>query len=222
MPASNTSPFATRMIFGTRKSLAMCYDALVKSNAVLCTHTANLIDENSHRIGSFTQGIVKDQIFSPLTLSPWGLYSGFTQVFDANLLTLVPAVLRGIEYLDPTYLLSHDRWVYFLASCFGNVITLSQPLTDYRQHDSNLFGSQDPRPLSDKIIARSVTESSQNLLLHRDMAKHRSELLLQLAKENCCAELNAKAERAHLYWDGLPTCTIFVRNYTGRKIWAVD
>jgi glycosyltransferase involved in cell wall biosynthesis len=181
------------------QKLAVCCDALVKSNAVMCTHTANLIDENSHRIGSFAQGIAKDQIFPPLTLSPWGLFAGFTQVFDARLLTLIPAATRGMEYLNSDQLLSHDRWVYFLASCFGNVVTLSRPLTDYRQHQSNLFGPRDPRTLTDKIVAK-VTESSQNLLLHRDMAKQRSEILLQFTKHNCCAELNASAERAHLYW----------------------
>ncbi len=181
------------------QKLSICCDALVKSNAVMCAHTATLIDENSRPIGSFTQGIGKDQVFPPLSLSPWGLFAGFTQVFDARLLGLIPAALRGIEYLDPRQLLSHDRWVYFLACCFGNVITLSQPLTNYRQHPSNRFGSRDPRSFSDKIIAK-LTESPQNLLLHRDMARHRADLLLQFAAEDHAAELKASAERGHRYW----------------------
>ena len=181
------------------QKLAVCCDALVKSNAVMCTHTANLIDENSRPIGSFTQGIAKDQIFPPLTLPPWGLFAGFTQVFDAQLLSLIPAASRGIEYLDPDQRLSHDRWIYFLACCFGNVVTLSRPLTDYRQHQSNLFGPRDLRTFTGKIIAK-LTESPQNLLLHRDIAKHRSDILLQFAAENHPAELSASAERGHLYW----------------------
>jgi rhamnosyltransferase len=181
------------------EKLSACCDALVKSNAVMCAHTATLIDGNSVPIGSFTQGIGKDQVFPPLTLSPWGLFAGFTQVFDARLLNLIPATLRGIEYLDPSQLLSHDRWVYFLACCFGNVVTLSRPLTSYRQHSSNVFGSRDPRSFIDRIVAK-VTESPQNLILHRDMARHRSDLLLQFAGEDRLAELKASAERGHRYW----------------------
>jgi glycosyltransferase involved in cell wall biosynthesis len=183
------------------QKLARCLDALLQSNAVLCTHTSNLIDENSHLIGSFAQGIAKDQIFPPLTLPPWGLYYGFTELFDARLLSLIPAALRGIDYFNPKQLLAHDRWVYFLACCFGNVVALSQPLTDYRQHQSNIFGSpsRDARTFTEKAVDK-LTESSQSQLLHRDMAKHRSDILLQFVGENRLPEWSASAERGHRYW----------------------
>ncbi len=180
------------------EKLALCFAALSRSNAVLCTHAANLIDTESRPIGSFTQGIVKDQIFPPLTLPPWGLFFGFTQVFDVQLLGLIPPALRGIEYRDRTRLLSHDRWIYFLASCFGDVVTLSEPLTNYRQHQSNLYGMRVGN-LRHRV-REMLTESTHDLLEHRDMAKHRSNILLELANERRTPELSVRAENAHRYW----------------------
>jgi hypothetical protein len=200
------------------QKLALCFTALSKSNAVLCTHTANLIDKDSRPTGSFTQGIAKDQIFPPLTLPPWGLFSGFSQIFDARLLSLIPAGVRGIEYMDPTNLLSHDRWVYFLACCFGDVVTLSKPLVDYRQHQSNLFGANPARGLTDKVGAM-LNESTQRLLQHRDMAKHRSDILLQFAPENRTAELSANAERARRYWSRISELyDLRAQLYASRKL----
>lgn len=183
------------------QKLALSLEALVKSNAVLCTHSANLIDESSRLVGSFTQGIAKDETFPPLTLPPWTLYYGFTVLFEARLLGLIPAALRGIDYFDPNQLLAHDRWVYFLACCFGKIVALSQPLTDYRQHQSNIFGSptRDARTFTEKMNDK-LTESSQTQLLHRDMAKHRSDILLQFAGEDHPAELKAYAEHGQRYW----------------------
>jgi glycosyltransferase involved in cell wall biosynthesis len=181
------------------EKLAFCFAALTESNAVLCAHTANLIDTESRPIGLFTQGIAKDQIFSPLTLPPWGLFLGFTQVFDARLLSLIPPASRGIEYLDPNKPLSHDRWIYFLASCFGDVVTLSKPLTDYRQHQANLYGLRGD-DLAHKV-RKALNESAQNLLQHRDIARHRSNILLQVPDETKMRELRVQAESAHKYWN---------------------
>jgi rhamnosyltransferase len=51
--------------------LARCIEALQIENALLCAHTAHLIDEASNPIGFFSHGIQTSRVWLPLTLHPW-------------------------------------------------------------------------------------------------------------------------------------------------------
>jgi hypothetical protein len=112
-------------------------------NAVLVTHTAELIDGNGSRLGRFDQGIHSKVVRPPLTSRPFDVYFGFTMVFRRSLLKQLPSVERGLDFVTGKQRLAHDRWVRFLAPSLGEIVELEQELVQYRQHGNNLFGGGD-------------------------------------------------------------------------------
>jgi len=185
------------------EKLARCVAALQAHNALLCAHTAELIDESSKPIGFFSQGIQTSRVWLPLTLPPWGVFLGFTEVFDKSLLDLIDASSRGLDNHTKRGLLAHDRWVYFLASSFGKTVVLAQPLASYRQHGNNLFGRRSPHPLLS--IKSKLSLSGSDLLDHRAMASHRAQILLSVAEKSRGSDtrLARKAELSSRRWQAI-------------------
>ena len=67
----------------------------------------------------------------------WGL---FYEVFRRSLLPfshLLPKTLDHIFFGVPS---AHDQWVFLLASVFGKIAYLDEPLADYIQHETNTYG----------------------------------------------------------------------------------
>jgi rhamnosyltransferase len=173
---------------------------LSNTGASLCVHAVRLIDEQSRPCGFHSQGATRDTIFDPLMLPPWGLYLGFTQTFERSLLDIVDPRRRGPDNHIASGLLAHDRWIYLLASAFGKVVALAEPLADYRQHASNQFGKKDT--MFDAVRGM-LTESYDRLAKHRNISAHRAELFDQLMtqlKDPRSAEASA---RAQMYWHRL-------------------
>jgi glycosyltransferase involved in cell wall biosynthesis len=181
--------------------LARCVAALQTENALLCAHTAYLIDDASNIIGFFSQSIQNSMVCSPLTLPPWGVFFGFTQVFQKSLLDLIDAQSRGRDNNTKDSLLAHDRWVYFLASSFGKTVVLAEPLASYRQHGANLFGQKGAPLLS--VIQSKLSLSQRDLLDHRAMASERANILLSSANRLPDANFAWQAELSSRRWQAL-------------------
>jgi glycosyltransferase involved in cell wall biosynthesis len=174
-----------------------CLFELKRTDSLLCVHAVNLIDFQSEPCGLHTQGAKTDTVFEALMLPPWGLFLGFTQTFDRRLLIVVDDALRGADNHTASGALSHDRWVYLLASSFGRVVALAEPLADYRQHQDNQFGQK--YTLFDSMRG-ALTESFERLEKHRDIAAFRADLFSQLAREVDDKNIAAASARACLYW----------------------
>lgn len=69
----------------------------------------------------------------------WHPPLGFTICFDAHL-------VRDFPYQDRP-IVTHDRWIYVLATSIGKVAYLPQPLALYRRHDANVSQFTPPVPL---------------------------------------------------------------------------
>jgi len=175
---------------------------LKRSGAYLCVHSVRLISTEGQPLGFVKPGPPTDKVFDPLTLHPWALFRGFTQTFDRRLLSVIATDLRGND-LEVTTLVSHDRWISFLASSLGKVVTIAEPLADYRQHQSNQFGYKRTAPL--EILRGKLTETADRLANHRDISAYRAELLRQVASENDDIVVAAAALRANEYWQRLAT-----------------
>jgi glycosyltransferase involved in cell wall biosynthesis len=174
-----------------------CICELQRTGSLLCVHAVRLIDAQSKPHGVHTQGAAKDAVFDALMLPPWGIFLGFTQTFERRLLNIVDSARRGADNHTASGLLSHDRWVYLLASSFGRVVALAEPLADYRQHQSNQFGQK--TTLFDSLRG-ALTESYDRLAKHRDIAAFRADLFSQMARETEDQDLVAACGRAHSYW----------------------
>jgi glycosyltransferase involved in cell wall biosynthesis len=170
---------------------------LRKTGSSLCVHAVRLIDGQSRPCGFFNQGTTKDIVFDSLMLPPWGLYLGFTQTFERSLLDIVDAQRRGPDNHIPSGLLAHDRWIYLLASSFGKVVALAEPLADYRQHSTNQFGKKYNIFYA---LRGMLTESYDRLAKYREISAHRAELFHQLTNEANDPKVAAASARAKSYW----------------------
>ncbi len=116
----------------------------------------NLLTKNSNRIGMFLQGIEDTRIRPPLSYDPWETFWGFSMVFRRELLHLVSINDRFIDYIVPSELIAHDRWIMLLGQMVGSTAEIKDPLVDYRQHSSNLFGASSRKKNSADIEKRSA------------------------------------------------------------------
>lgn len=157
-----------------------CVDALVKNDAVLCAHTLNKIDHDGKFIAFFDQGIKADTVYEPMSLEPWGVFFGLSVVFKKSLLDIIPAERRGLDVWDFDKPLAHDRWIYYLGNHLGRVVTISEPLASYRQHQTNLFGHQ-KRSFLEKLFHKVDEDSKRHQHLAR-IARQRMQQLRDYAE----------------------------------------
>ena len=151
-------------------------EALERSSALLCAHATLLIDEGGRQIDVPSSSRV-DSVLNGNDLDPWDVFAGFTCTFDRHLLEMIPASQRPIDLIFPDRKSAHDRWVYFLASSFGHVVYIGEPLALYRQHGRNTYGYR-THMLTEKLrkVRQKYREyleirlaiSSQNAALLRD------------------------------------------------------
>lgn len=113
----------------------------------MCSHAAALIDQNGNRLPGIFQSVPADRVHARSTLGHWDVFFGFSVAFRSSLLDLLPAEARCSDPITARSKLAHDRWVHLLANMSGDVVQLSETLADYRQHESNQFGSA-TRPVS--------------------------------------------------------------------------
>lgn len=196
------------------EKLERCVAALEREGALLCAHTATLIDGDSRYLGYFDQGIARTETYPPLHLPPWEVFYGMTEVFRRDLLSLIDSKHRGLDSHTLNSQLAHDRWVYFLAHSLGKVVTLAHPLVAYRQHGSNAYGG-----LRKSFMTRlrgKLVGSADILRKHEAMALHRAHMLAELAKTPAGVPVADQARAAASYWRRLgDTYALRARLYDG-------
>lgn len=181
------------------EKLERCIRVLEETGAVLCGHDAELINSDGQRIGPFRQ--IEGGEFEPLSLSPWGVFFGFTMVFCRDLLDVIPPVSRGRDNIDCRRRLAHDRWIYFLGQTFGKTIYLNEPLVLYRQHTANLFGASYTTKRPGRITLPTLTAPSY-FQHHLAICYSRASMLRSLGK-TAGASTAALAIRGARYWEKL-------------------
>ena len=117
--------------------LEKCSEFFENKNISLIVHAAQLIDNDTNRIGMFRQGIEDTRVRAPLSYDPWGTFWGFSMVFRRELLKLVSINDRFIDYIVPSELIAHDRWIMLLGQMVGATAEIKDPLVDYRQHQQS-------------------------------------------------------------------------------------
>lgn len=153
--------------------------SLRDEGAVLCVHPVELIDCNGAVVGDSHRETGPARVMPPLVADPLGNFYGFTMMFDRSLLERIPRGKRGLDPYTPDVVLSHDRWVYFLATTFGRTVVLADDLAGYRQHDCQLYGGPEERTPAQRIASKLATGQSQAQYLAR-LAGHRAALLESL------------------------------------------
>lgn len=180
------------------EKLAVAVEVLATTSADLYIHAATIIDGKGRATGSFSQGIKDLNTYSPLFLGPWSVFYGCSMVFSRSLLTLIDATKRGRHTFEHSGMLSHDLWVYFLATSLGRVAVDPRHLIDYRQHGRNAT----PQLLGGGL--RSWTSSlgvAADAQLPRNLiAADRASLMQELSVSASKLPVRLAAARAEQYW----------------------
>lgn len=121
--------------------LARMESAFEDPEVQLCSHAAELIDQDGRRLPGVFQGVPEQRVYARSTLRQWDVFFGFSVAFRAALLDLLPVDERCTDPIEPGAKLAHDRWILFLATMSGKVVQLPETLAAYRQHGANQFGS---------------------------------------------------------------------------------
>ena len=182
------------------QKLETCARALADCNADLCAHDADLCGISGELIGYHSAG-VDGGTYGPLRLDPWGTFFGFTCTFRRSLLEIASPAIRKSDDQDRR-LLSHDGWIYFLAHSFGRIVYLAEPLAKYRQHGTNLFGSNDLTGL--QKVHRLMTEYEAYLRKYKAFASTRGRILDETSK-GVPSEFSSATTMACQYWKNIET-----------------
>lgn len=183
------------------EKLRRAVQELARTGACLYVHAARLIDQDGAPLGEFRQDIAMGRVYEPLELAPWGVLLGFSMVFQRRLLELVDPALRGLHTFDFEGPLSHDLWVYFLATSLGRVVADERALAGYRQH----AGNQTPHVGAGVRAWLNRCGAPAHPNLRRDrIAADRARLLADLAKRQ--PDLAAVAARAAEHWRRIAAC----------------
>lgn len=179
------------------EKLRAAQQALDAAGASLFVHAADVIDDTGTRFGSFDQGIGRAEDVAPLRLDPWGVFYGFSMVFRRELLQIVDVSRRGAHTFEHDRALSHDLWIYFLATSLGTIRLDPRRLVGYRQHGAN----QTPHVLSRPVLAlTSRLGRAFDLKLARNaIARDRADLFHSI--ESVDPAVQRRLSQAALYWD---------------------
>ena len=178
--------------------VAVSLGGLIAIGAELFVHTAAVIDRSGRRAGYFRQGIKTPAVHAPLELAPWSVFYGCTMMFPRRLLGLVDLSRRGPHTFEHDGLLSHDLWIYFLATSLGRVIADTTPLIEYRQHGRNATPSISKTGF--RAWVHSLGIAAHPNLPRAAVAEHRAQLLEELSRTVSDPELARAADRAAAYW----------------------
>nr|WP_255363300.1 glycosyltransferase [Geodermatophilus sp. DSM 45219] len=183
--------------------LEAALETLTRTGACLYVHQAVVIDGEGRRVGRFRQRIRRRGVHPPLHLPPWGVYYGFSMVFPRALVHVVDATERGRHVFEHHGQLSHDLWVYFLATSLGRTAVDDRPLVAYRRHGANVT----PSGLSGlRSWIRTIGPAAHPALRRDEIAAHRARLLDRLSARAEDDVLCRAAGRAARHWDRIAAC----------------
>lgn len=117
------------------RKLETAMGRIVQDGSLLAIHTSHVGDENLNVKGRLGQGISGDRVLDSLSMLPLpgGSY-GFTLLFKRSILEIVDPKFRPPQPQEPGTVVYHDLWAYVLATVFGKISEIDEPLSIYRQH----------------------------------------------------------------------------------------
>lgn len=109
-------------------------------DVLLTYHNADIVTIDGRRIGALYARGTRPAVLPPMTSDPFISAPGFAMVFRRSLLPLSAQWKNSRQFHDATMPLNHDTWFFFLASVFGTIVYLDNPLVAYVQHGDNTLG----------------------------------------------------------------------------------
>jgi glycosyltransferase involved in cell wall biosynthesis len=114
-----------------------CFD---DPDVLLVHHNADMVDAHGASIGLLRRDAPQLPVAEPLSLDPWFVVPGFTQVFRRAIADMSAAWPTSVDFYTEAQPMAHDQWSVFLCSILGRVAYLEARLVEYRIHASNTEG----------------------------------------------------------------------------------
>jgi glycosyltransferase involved in cell wall biosynthesis len=106
----------------------------------LVRHNAALIDGEGKNVGVlFSDADL--EVTVPAHYVPWSTPQGLTMAIHRRMLGFVDLWKYSLDDHFPEERMAHDRYFYFLATCFGVTAYLPELLASYRIHQANVLGT---------------------------------------------------------------------------------
>jgi glycosyltransferase involved in cell wall biosynthesis len=129
--------------------LSVCSAPFDNSEVLLVYHDALVITADGTPLALLGQ-LPGPPLVGFLGSHPMNFTLGFTQILRRSLLGLSELWDRSRDHKEVhrQEKMAHDQWFFFLASVFGSVARIDEPLARYRQHGSNSYGWSRPSRLA--------------------------------------------------------------------------
>jgi Glycosyl transferase family 2 len=176
------------------QKLARCVGALGDPTVQLVIHSSVVVNDSLQPTGRIwpEEPAIGSGAIDPLFMPP-----GFAFLFCKRLLSLAEGVQRPSSRFGGP--MSHDEWVYFLASACGGVVFLQERLALHRVHGSNTAGL--PTAGTRAALAGAAAAGEETYAALAEVAVEYAGFLRRLNAEN--QDLRARLERSALAYDRL-------------------
>ncbi len=180
--ASDLIAFCDQDDIWSPRKLARCIEPFRDPAILLAYHNAQVVTEAGEPLGRLDH-FASAPVTPPLSCFPlkYTQYAlGFTEIFRRSILEFSDLWGMSSDYADLTAPMGHDHWVFFIASVFGSIAYIDEPLASYRQHGTNFVGwAGGPRRYD---IFDLLSDPSQELGALRQVAE-RCTAILEKAKD---------------------------------------
>lgn len=109
-------------------------------DVALCIHANTLVDADLRVISQNPENVRENVTLRKMAHEPYGSVFGNAMTFKSSLLSIIPSGMRPRQPEKNDKVMSHDHWIYQLASVTGDIRLLSTELLLYRQHGGNAYG----------------------------------------------------------------------------------
>lgn len=153
------------------------------AEVLLAYHEAWLIDADGARLGlAHIYPLLERN--PPSSVNPMVNPYGFAMMFRRRLLDFAPLWERSVDNLQLQQRMAHDQWLFFLASAFGTIAYVVEPLAGYRQHGANTYGFVRPASTLGERVDQWINVRAKDFASLTIAAEARSAILEQvLAQE---------------------------------------
>lgn len=123
------------------RKLLLCTVPFGNPDVLLVYHDAIAITGDAQPIARLQQ-LPAPPLTPALSSHPMNYALGFTQVFRRSLLAFSAHWPLSVDHkaAGRDERMAHDQWFFFLASVFGAIVRIDEPLVRYRQHANNSYG----------------------------------------------------------------------------------
>jgi len=152
--------------------LERCAGALSAAGAQLVIHSSQVVDEQTRPTGRSWPAAAP--ALGPAGIDPFFMPAGFAFLFRSDLLRLAdtgerPRSRFGYERM------THDEWVYFLATAAGSAVFLPERLALHRVHGANTAGL--PAKGARTAVAVAAATGEETYIEHAALAVEYAEFL---------------------------------------------